>query len=104
MDRIYGETPPADIPWNIESPPKALVELIDSGQIRPCQAIDIEVGAGNYAIYLGSVGFDVLGVDISPSAIAGRQEAVDIADDGNGLSFVRLSQDWWMRQLCHVAL
>ena len=27
-------------------------------------------GAGNYAIYLGSVGFDVNGVDISPSAIA----------------------------------
>jgi SAM-dependent methyltransferase len=27
-------------------------------------------GAGNYAIYLASLGFDVLGVDISPSAIA----------------------------------
>ena len=26
MEKIYGETPPADIPWNIESPPKALVE------------------------------------------------------------------------------
>ena len=70
MEKIYSETPPADIPWNIESPPKALVELIDSGQIRPGKAIDMGCGAGNYAIYLASVGFDVMGVDTSPSAIA----------------------------------
>lgn len=70
MEQIYSETPSADIPWNIETPPKALVELIDSGQIHPCKAIDLGCGAGNYAIYLASVGFDVMGVDISPSAIA----------------------------------
>ena len=28
MEEIYCETPPKDIPWNIESPPKALVELV----------------------------------------------------------------------------
>ena len=70
MEQIYSETPPADIPWNIETPPKALVELVDSGQIQPCKAIDLGCGAGNYAIYLASPGFDVTGVDISPSAIA----------------------------------
>jgi SAM-dependent methyltransferase len=70
MEQIYSETLPADIPWNIETPPKALVELIDSGQIQPCKAIDLGCGAGNYAIYLASLGFDVTGVDISPSAIA----------------------------------
>ena len=70
MEKIYGETPPADIPWNIESPPKALVELAESGQVQPCKTIDMGCGAGNYAIYLASVGFDVTGMDISPSAIA----------------------------------
>ena len=70
MEKIYNETPPADIPWNIESPPKALVELVEAGQVQPCKAIDMGCGAGNYAIYLASVGFDVTGVDISPSAIA----------------------------------
>lgn len=70
MEQIYSETPPADIPWNIETPPKALAKLIDSGQIQPCKAIDVGCGAGNYAIYLASLGFDVTGVDISPSAIA----------------------------------
>ena len=70
MEKIYSETPPADIPWNIESPPKELVELIASGQVSPCKSIDMGCGAGNYAIYLASIGFDVTGVDISPSAIA----------------------------------
>lgn len=70
MEKIYGETPPADIPWNIESPPKALVELVETGRVQPCKTIDMGCGAGNYAIYLASVGFDVTGVDISPSAIA----------------------------------
>ena len=70
MEQIYGETPLADIPWNIETPPRVLVELAESGQIQPCETIDLGCGAGNYAIYLASVGFDVTGVDISPSAIA----------------------------------
>ena len=70
MEKIYSETPPADIPWNIESPPAAIVELIDSGQVSPCKTIDMGCGAGNYAIYLASVGFNVTGIDISPSAIA----------------------------------
>jgi hypothetical protein len=29
MERIYRETPPPEIPWNIESPPKILVDLSD---------------------------------------------------------------------------
>jgi len=70
MEKIYSETPPADIPWNIGAPPKALVELIEAGQVQPCKAIDLGCGAGNYAIYLAGLGFDVTGVDISPSAIA----------------------------------
>ena len=70
MEKIYSETPPEDIPWNFESPPKSLVELVESGCVQPSKTIDIGCGAGNYAIYLASVGFDVTGVDISPSAIA----------------------------------
>jgi 2-polyprenyl-3-methyl-5-hydroxy-6-metoxy-1,4-benzoquinol methylase len=63
--QIYSETPPADIPWNIEIPPKALVGLVESGRMQPCKTIDLGCGAGNYAIYLASAGFDVTGVDIS---------------------------------------
>ena len=70
MERIYTEIPPADIPWNIESPPRELISLIEAGQIQPCKAIDFGCGAGNYATYLASRGFDVTGVDVSSAAIA----------------------------------
>jgi len=32
MEQVYSQTQPADIPWNNETPPKALVELIEAGQ------------------------------------------------------------------------
>ena len=69
MERIYRKTPLNEIPWNIETPPNVLVELVDSGKVKPCKTIDLGCGTGNYSIYLASVGFDVTGIDISPTAI-----------------------------------
>jgi len=69
MDRIYQDVPLDTIPWNIETPPDALVELVQSDTVRPCRTIDLGCGAGNYAIYLAGLGFDVTGVDSSPKAI-----------------------------------
>ncbi len=74
IDKIYRNMPLEEIPWNIETPPDALVELVDSGKVKPCKTIDFGCGAGNYAIYLASVGFDVTGIDISPSAIRTAKE------------------------------
>ena len=69
IDRIYRNMRPEEIPWNIEEPPDALLELVESGRVRPCKTIDLGCGAGNYAIYLANKGFEVTGVDISPTAI-----------------------------------
>lgn len=69
MDKIYRNMPLEEIPWNIETPPDALVELIESGKVKPCKTIDFGCGAGNYAIYLANAGFDVAGIDISQTAI-----------------------------------
>lgn len=69
LDEIYRSIPVEEIPWNSETPPEALVELIESGKVQPRKAIDLGCGAGNYAIYLASIGFDVTGIDISPAAI-----------------------------------
>lgn len=82
MDRIYKDIPLEKIPWNIETPPEALVELVDNGKITPCKAIDLGCGAGNYAIYLAGKGFDVTGVDIS-------SEAIRIANDNASKKGVR---------------
>ena len=69
MDKIYRSVHLKEIPWNIEEPPKALVELVESEKVKPCKTIDLGCGAGNHAIYLGSKGFDVTGADISPTVI-----------------------------------
>lgn len=70
MDKIYREIPHEKIPWIQETPPIALVELISSGKVKSCNAIEFGCGVGYYAIYLASVGFTITGVDISPTAIA----------------------------------
>jgi SAM-dependent methyltransferase len=69
MDRIYREIPLAKIPWNIDTPPDVLVKVVKNGKVKRCKTIDLGCGAGNYAIYLATVGFDVTGIDISPTAI-----------------------------------
>jgi len=69
IDDLYKNTPLDEIPWNIETPPELLVELVDSGKVQPCKAIDLGCGAGNYAIYLAGRGFEVTGVDFSLTAI-----------------------------------
>jgi len=69
MDKIYRDMSPHAIPWNIETPPGALVELLGKGKIKACKAIDMGCGTGNYAMYLAGQGFEVTGVDISVTAI-----------------------------------
>lgn len=69
IDDIYKDISLDEIPWNVENPPELLVELLDTGKVRPCRAIDLGCGAGNYAVYLAGRGFEVTGVDISPTAI-----------------------------------
>jgi 2-polyprenyl-3-methyl-5-hydroxy-6-metoxy-1,4-benzoquinol methylase len=69
IDEIYKKVPLARIPWNIETPPDVLTELVKSGKVRPCKVIDLGCGAGNYTVWLAGLGFDVTGVDSSPAAI-----------------------------------
>jgi SAM-dependent methyltransferase len=69
MDKIYRELTSDEIPWNDESPPDALSDLVESGWISPCDAGDVGCGAGNYAIWLASKGFRMTGLDLSPNAI-----------------------------------
>jgi SAM-dependent methyltransferase len=69
MNTIYQDLPLEEIPWNFERPPGVLVDLVESKEILPSEALDIGCGAGNYAAWLATQGFQVTGVDISPAAI-----------------------------------
>jgi SAM-dependent methyltransferase len=69
IEDIYNNLSPEEIPWNIETPPDSLVELVESGTVSPCKTVDLGCGMGHYAIYLAQRGFNVTGIDISPTAI-----------------------------------
>ena len=63
-----------DAGWTWHNPPPELSGLIESGEIKPCKAIDIGCGEGYYSIYLASKGFDMVGIDLSERAIAFAKE------------------------------
>jgi len=69
MEKIYRGMPLETIPWNMETPPAALISLITTIKFRPYKVIEFGCGAGNYVIYLAQQGFDVTGIDISNAAI-----------------------------------
>ena len=69
MDNIYKSLPVSSIPWNNEVPPDLLLNTVNKFNIKPCKAIDIGCGIGNYSVYLASLGFDMTGIDISDEAI-----------------------------------
>ncbi|UCG95670.1 MAG: class I SAM-dependent methyltransferase [archaeon] len=66
LEKIY-EKPGAV--WTKTQPPKELVELVETGKVKPCKTVDLGCGEGFYSIYLASKGFDVTGIDISEKAI-----------------------------------
>ncbi len=82
MDTIYHELTLDEIPWNVENPPDVLTDLVESGWVLPCDAVDLGCGAGNYAVWLASKGFRMTGLDLSTSAIelaAGIAKQKDVA-------------------------
>jgi 2-polyprenyl-3-methyl-5-hydroxy-6-metoxy-1,4-benzoquinol methylase len=69
-NRVY-QLPIGEIPWEISTPPKDLIELLSGYPInRTACALDVACGTGNYARHLASRGFRVTGIDISSAAIA----------------------------------
>jgi SAM-dependent methyltransferase len=72
-------------PW--ESAPRAeLVELVTSGRLPPCRAIDLGCGSGANALFLGAHGFDVVGVDFSEVAL--RKARRRVAQGAEHVRFV----------------
>ncbi len=55
-------------PWDI-GPRKELVELVETGRIKPCKAIDLGSGTASNVVFLAQHGFDVTGVDFAAAAI-----------------------------------
>jgi SAM-dependent methyltransferase len=59
-----------NVPWDTGRPDPHLVELVDSGRITPCAALEPGCGTGTNSLWLATRGFEVLGIDVSELAIA----------------------------------
>lgn len=66
FDESYRTTTP---PWVIGEPQPAVVDLERTGRIRGT-VLDVGCGSGEHTIHLARLGYDVLGVDFSPAAVA----------------------------------
>lgn len=60
-------------PWDIGRPQPAFVRLADAGEIR-APVLDSGCGTGEHTLMLATRGFEAVGVDIAPSAIARARE------------------------------
>jgi SAM-dependent methyltransferase len=65
----YIKTKVGDLPWNAGGPDPDLVRLVKSGRIPVGQALDVGSGPGHDAVFLIQEGFNVIAVDISPTAV-----------------------------------
>lgn len=57
------------IPWDTQEPDPNLVEFVQRRGLAPGRALDVGCGTGTHALWLASLGFDVLGVDVSERAV-----------------------------------
>ena len=73
------------MPWDT-GPREELVQIVESGRIKPCKAIDLGCGTGSNAVFLAQHGFEVTGVDFAPSALVKGRKKADAA--GVKVSFV----------------
>jgi SAM-dependent methyltransferase len=76
--RAYDSMDRRGAPWE-SGPRPELVELVESGRVRPGRAIDLGCGSGADSVFLAGNGFDVTGVDLSPVAVEKAGAAVAAA-------------------------
>jgi SAM-dependent methyltransferase len=60
---------PGPVPFDLEEPLPWVVMLAEEGRIRG-RVLDAGCGGGHNALYLARRGYDVVGIDVSPSAIS----------------------------------
>lgn len=88
---------PVDWIFGSSSKMERFVELVVDGRISPGRAITLGCGVGRETIYLAKRGFDVIGLDFSPTAIRrarsrAEAEGVDVhfvLDDLTNLQHIK---------------
>ena len=68
-DGAYHRYPLRRLPWELGRPREVLVDLVESGRVRPTETLDLCCGAGTNPVYLAERGFDVTALDVSDRAV-----------------------------------
>jgi len=69
-----------ELPWDSGETDPHLMRVVEDFSIAPGKAMEIGCGTGTNAIWLDSQGFDVIGLDLSPTAIERAKAKVESAD------------------------
>lgn len=64
------------VPWNIGEPQPEIAELIEQGKFRS-DVLDAGCGHAETSLHLAAQGYTVVGLDVSPAAIAAAQAAAE---------------------------
>jgi cyclopropane fatty-acyl-phospholipid synthase-like methyltransferase len=66
--KIFEEMYQGVPPWEIDGPQSEIVHLAEHGEIRS-PVLDAGCGTGENSLYLAGIGFEVVGIDIVPTAV-----------------------------------
>ncbi len=73
-EEFYRECAPDRLPWERGKPDTNLIDLVEKGIIERGRVLDICSGLGTQASYMAKKGFEVYGIDISPTAVEMARE------------------------------
>jgi SAM-dependent methyltransferase len=65
----YAHYRDGELPWDTDSPDPHLVELVERRNLPSGKALEVGCGTGTNCIWLAEHGFDVLGIDVAPTAV-----------------------------------
>jgi len=78
------------IPWDTDEPDPNLVDRVQRLGLSSGRALDIGCGTGTHAVWLASLGFEVLGVDMSQRAIEHAEARAKVAATPGQCTFATL--------------
>jgi len=68
-----------DLPWDSGKPDLHLQRVLDDYSIKPGKGLDIGCGTGTNVIWLAEQGFEMTGLDLSPTAVTAAEAKVAAA-------------------------